>query len=80
MKPLRPALLALLCALCASALSSLAAPKPNVLLMADDLDNRLGCYGDPVAKALNFDAFAKHAGVLKELRAVLAPKLPSIGK
>jgi uncharacterized sulfatase len=62
MKPLRSVLFALLCALGTSALNLLAAPKPNVLLlMSDDLANTLGCYGHPVAKTPNLDAFAKRA-------------------
>lgn len=62
MKPPRSASFALLCALCAFALSSPAAPKPNVLLlMADDLAATLGCYGHPLAKTPNLDAFAKRA-------------------
>lgn len=62
MKPPRSTLLAVLCALCVSALNSFAAPKPNVLLlMSDDLANTLGCYGHPVAKTPNLDAFAQRA-------------------
>ncbi len=39
---------------------SAAAPKsPNVLfLMADDLNNMLSCYGDPIAKTPNIDRLA----------------------
>jgi len=66
MKPPRSARFALLCALCVFALSSPAAPKPNVLLlMADDLANTLGCYGHPVAKTPNLDAFAKRAVIFE---------------
>jgi len=41
-----------------------AAPKPNVLfLVSDDLNNFLGCYGDPRAKTPNLDKLAAR-GVL----------------
>jgi choline-sulfatase len=47
-------------------LAASAAPRLNVLLlMSDDLNNRLACYGDPVAKTPNLDALAKR-GVLFE--------------
>ncbi len=43
--------------LCASALH--AAPRPNVLfMMADDLNNSLGCYGHPLVKTPNLDKLA----------------------
>jgi iduronate 2-sulfatase len=34
--------------------------KPNVLfVISDDLDCRIGCYGDPVAKTPNIDRLAR---------------------
>src|SRR6185436_17594419 len=63
MKSLRLLLFALLCVLCGQ---TTAAPRPNVLLlMADDLNNHLACYGDSVAKTPNLDALAR-SGVLFE--------------
>lgn len=36
-----------------------AAQKPNILFVVfDDLNNRLGCYGDPNAKSPNLDRLA----------------------
>ena len=53
---LLPAVLVLLCS---TAAAQQAAKKPNVLLItADDLNNRLGCYGDPLAKTPNLDRLA----------------------
>ena len=52
--------------LVAATVSAVAAtpPKPNVLfLIADDLNNRLACYGDPRAKTPNLDRLAAQ-GVL----------------
>ena len=47
------------------------AGRPNVLLlMADDLNNLLGCYGDPLAKTPNLDRLAAR-GVT--VRACLLP-------
>ncbi|HEY6166673.1 MAG TPA: sulfatase [Verrucomicrobiae bacterium] len=63
MKPLRFVFLAMLCVLCEQ---SAAAPRPNVLLLvSDDLNNHLACYGDPVVKTPNLDALARR-GVLFE--------------
>ena len=43
-----------------------AAPKPNILLLvSDDLNTHLGCYGEPVAKTPNLDKLATQ-GVLFE--------------
>ncbi len=45
--------------LLASAASAADAKRPNVLfLMSDDLNNLLGCYGDPLAKTPNIDRLA----------------------
>ena len=57
MKTIRLLLIALLAGHVASA--DTANSKPNVLfLIADDLNNRLGCYGDPLAKTPNLDKLA----------------------
>ncbi len=43
-----PSMKRLLCILCALSSLLTAAEKPNVLfLISDDLNNYLGCYGDP---------------------------------
>ncbi|MCX7824435.1 MAG: sulfatase [Verrucomicrobiae bacterium] len=55
-----PALFASLCVLCAH---SAAETKPNVLfVVSDDLDCRIGCYGDRVAKTPNLDRLAARGG------------------
>lgn len=62
MKPLRlVGPLALLCAATAVASAAVGQPpkRPNVLfLISDDLNNYLGCYGDPRAKTPNIDRLA----------------------
>ena len=53
------ALLALLLSVTATAVSGAAPERRNVLfLIADDLNNLLGCYGDPVARTPNLDRLA----------------------
>lgn len=50
---------ALLLLLCLLTGSLAAADRPNVLfLMSDDLNNMLGCYGDPLARTPNLDRLA----------------------
>jgi uncharacterized sulfatase len=62
---MRFALIPLLLALC-TALNAAEAGRPNVLLLvSDDLNTHLGCYGEAVAKTPNLDALAK-SGVLFE--------------
>src|SRR6476469_1659482 len=58
MKPLQSILV--LCAITfAAALPGADAKKPNVLfIMADDLNNSLGCYGHPIVKSPNIDRLA----------------------
>lgn len=63
--------------LCLLGLPTLAAEKPNVLLICvDDLKPALGCYGDPLAKTPNLDRLAAR-GVRFDLaycnQAVCAP-------
>jgi arylsulfatase A-like enzyme len=48
-----------LCSVIAVTTSGAEAKRPNVLfLMSDDLNNALGCYGDPLAKTPNIDRLA----------------------
>jgi arylsulfatase A-like enzyme len=56
MKPIL-ILFASLCVLCGQSIA--AERKPNILfIISDDLDCRIGCYGDPVAKTPNIDRLA----------------------
>lgn len=48
-----------LCTVIAAPASAAESRRPNVLfLMSDDLNNLLGCYGDPLAKTPNIDRLA----------------------
>jgi iduronate 2-sulfatase len=56
----------LLVPLALNAADSSPAKKPNVLFVVfDDLNNRLGCYGDPVAKSPNLDRLAARGTVFE---------------
>ena len=56
--PMRMLFLLLMLSGLATSLSA-AEPRPNVLfLISDDLNNMLGCYGDPLAKTPNIDRLA----------------------
>src|SRR6185369_8204295 len=45
--------------LCVNATSGASAKRPNVLFIAvDDLNNHLGCYGNPIVKSPNIDRLA----------------------
>jgi arylsulfatase A-like enzyme len=58
--------LAAWCALAGSA-SAADGKRPNVLfLISDDLNNLLGCYGDPLAKTPNIDKLAKRGVVFEK--------------
>src|SRR5476651_2056581 len=65
MKPILSLLLgALLLALPATAHAQTPKKKKNVLfIIADDLNNNLGCYGDALAKTPNIDRLAKKGTV-----------------
>ncbi len=57
MNALRLLTATLLLTLCTSA----ATPRPNVLyIVSDDLNDNLGCYGNPVVKTPNIDRLAAH--------------------
>ena len=53
-------------ALSATGLAAAPAPRPNVLfLIADDLNDSLGCYGNPIVKTPHLDALARRATVFE---------------
>ncbi|MCU0873032.1 MAG: hypothetical protein MUE50_11895 [Pirellulaceae bacterium] len=72
MKHTLPFLIALLLApLAALHAAEPPAKKPNVLFVVfDDLNNRLGCYGDLVAKSPNLDRLAAELLPATDLRTV----------
>jgi len=51
-------MLGVLCALLLGGVDTPAAPRGVVLLIADDLGNELGCYGNKIARTPNLDALA----------------------
>jgi len=57
-----------------------ATKKPNlVLIIADDLSQQLGCYGDPTAKTPNLDRFAKDGVRFTNAHVTAASCSPSRG-
>jgi iduronate 2-sulfatase len=53
-------------ALSAASLAAAPAPRPNVLfLIADDCNDSLGCYGNPIVKTPHLDALARRATVFE---------------
>ena len=53
--------------LCTTGLLADDAKRPNVLFMiSDDLNNLLGCYGDPLAKTPNIDRLAARGVVFNK--------------
>jgi N-sulfoglucosamine sulfohydrolase len=75
---MRRIFLALLAAVCFASIGhAQSKPKNIVLIVADDLGNQLGCYGDKVCKTPNLDALAKRGVRFTKAYSTVASCSPS---